>query len=358
MNNDNFELVAFPNQVHFGKGKISVLTELIEANYKALVIGSSRINELVQGIQSELGEEKIFHFDKVIQHVPISLVDQVEQVYRDEQCDVLVAIGGGSAIGLAKALALRVEVKIIAIPTTYAGSEMTNIWGISMGDGGKTTGRDNAVLPAHVIYDSNLTIGMPAHLAGTSAMNAMAHLMESIYAHDTNPVTYINSLYGVKQLMQGMEILSKEKKLTQASNELFLLGAFLAGKGLCEVSMSLHHKAAHVLGGSFGMEHSHVHTVIQAFVLEYQWPFLSKPVQEDFKAAFNSHYPPQAILEAVKKIGASESLEQIGFKQADIEKAADIILKKPYANPAPVTREGLVDMLQKAFVGKLSGVVA
>ncbi|HAP63291.1 MAG TPA: maleylacetate reductase, partial [Cytophagales bacterium] len=147
--------------------------------------------------------------------------------------------------------------------------------------------------------------------------------------------------------------LAQEDTLSMRTNEQIQLGAFLAGKCLCEVPMALHHKAAHVLGGTFNLEHSHVHTVLQAYVLEYQWPHLSQEVQQDFQAALAHDYPPQALQELAKANGAPYTLAAIGFGEADIDKAVTQMLAKPYPNPTPLTEEGLKEMLRKAVVGTL-----
>lgn len=354
MNITQFEFSSLPRNVHFGEGKLEELKNIL-ANYQhAFVIGEPRVQAQIDKLKNQMGAEKITHFGEVIQHVPQILVDKALITLKEIKADVMVAIGGGSSIGLAKGLALETQIPIIAVPTTYAGSEMTNIWGISS-ENGKTTGRAVEVLPLHVIYDPQLTATMPVGLAATSALNAHAHLMEAIYAHDANPVTYASSLYGTKQIMKGMDLLSEQKALSPEVNNLLLLATFLAGKGLCEVSMSMHHKAAHVLGGSFGLEHSHVHAVLQAYVLEYQWEALSATVQKDFQDAMNHKYPPLALQEKVIKIAAPHTLEKIGFQKENIEKAAEIMMQKPYANPKPLTQEGIVKMLNNAFEGKIEG---
>ncbi|HAA22739.1 MAG TPA: maleylacetate reductase, partial [Cytophagales bacterium] len=303
MNPYNFNYTLFPGQIHFGQGKIDLLPTLLKGYSKAFIIGEKRVQPIIDRVGEVLDADRLYHFGEVIQHVPQGLVDKALAVCQAQQSDVLVALGGGSSIGLAKALALETKLPIIAVPTTYAGSEMTNIWGIST-EAGKTTGRDNAVLPQHVIYDAHLTATMPKGLAATSAMNAMAHLMEAVYSHEVNPVTYQNALYGIRQLREGLTQLAQEDTLSMRTNEQIQLGAFLAGKCLCEVPMALHHKAAHVLGGTFNLEHSHVHTVLQAYVLEYQWPHLSQEVQQDFQAALAHDYPPQALQELAKANGA------------------------------------------------------
>lgn len=354
MNTTNFEFSSLRRNIHFGEGKLNELPNLL-ANYNyAFVIGEARVQAQINTLKEQVGESKMLHFGEVIQHVPQHLVDKAHQTLKETPTDVLVAIGGGSSIGLAKGLALETNLPIIAVPTTYAGSEMTNIWGIST-ENGKTTGRAEEVLPLHVIYDPNLTATMPVGLAATSALNAHAHLMEAIYAHDTNPVTYASSIYGTKQIMKGMNLLGESKELTSEVNNLLVLATFLAGKGLAEVSMSMHHKAAHVLGGSFGLEHSHVHSVLQAYVLEYQWEALSETVQNDFKDAMNHDYPPLGLQETVIKIGAPHTLEKIGFQKEAIEKASDMMMQKPYANPRPLTKEGIIKMLRNAFEGKIEG---
>ncbi len=354
MSFENFDFNALPNQVYYGQGKIELLPSII-AQQKVFIIASDRQKQVLEALKEKIGADKMTHFAKVTPHVPANLIQEAKKIYLEERCEVILAIGGGSAIGLAKGLALETQTSIIAVPTSYSGSEMTNIWGISQPDSGKTTGRDHRVLPAHVIYDHDFTLSQPKAMAATSAMNAMAHLMEAVYAPNNNPITYITSLYAMKQMMIGMLILSREKQLSANSNNLLLLGAFLGGKALREVSMSLHHKAAHVLGGSFGMEHAPVHTVLQPHVLEYQWSTLGNKLKEDLKAALMNPYPPMALLDAAKVMDAPYTLKQIGFKKENIEQAVDLMLQKPYANPAPLHKEGLTEMMQRAYEGKLLG---
>lgn len=350
---NQFEYTGYPSKVFFGENSFNHLGRLLSSHKKAFVIAENRLEPYVDSLKKTLGDARIFHFSSVIQHVPVELIEEARLRQMEENTDVLVAIGGGSTIGLAKALALRSRHAIIAVPTTYAGSEMTNIWGITTEEG-KTTGRDSIVLPQYVIYDPVLTSSMPASLAATSSMNAMAHLMEAIYAHDTNPITYVNSLDGMKKLRSGMILLAARGVLTMEANQLLQYGSFIAGKALCEVSMSLHHKMAHVLGGTFGLDHSSVHTVLQAYVLEYQWDALTKDLKDDFCNVLDHRYPPAALLDLARNMGVPTTLASIGFKEKDIEKAVDTVLAKPYANPKELTKEGLIDMLVKGYSGQLS----
>jgi alcohol dehydrogenase class IV len=304
MHFNQFEYTGYSSKVFFGENSFHHVSKLLSSYKKAFVIAGSRLEPFVNIIKKNLGDRRVIHFNNVIQHVPLELIEEARQKQDKENTDVLLAIGGGSAIGLAKALALKSRHAIIAVPTTYAGSEMTNIWGITTSEG-KTTGRDLIVLPQYVIYDPVLTSSMPTALAATSSMNAMAHLMEAIYAHDTNPITYNNALDGMKKLRSGMMLLAPQGVLSKEANQLLQYGSFIAGKVLCEVSMSLHHKMAHVLGGTFGLDHSSVHTVLLSYVLQYQWDALTTEVKNDFCAVLDSKYPPLALLELAKKHGCT-----------------------------------------------------
>jgi maleylacetate reductase len=353
MNINKFEYTGYPSNVFFGENSFNIVSQLLSPYKKAFVIAGNRLEQYVDNLKKNLGAERIVHFNRVEQHVPVDLIGVARQKQIAENTDVLVAMGGGSAIGLAKALALKSKHAIVAVPTTYAGSEMTNIWGITTSEG-KTTGRDMNVLPRYVIYDPAFTVRMPTSLAATSSMNAMAHLVEAIYAHDTNPITYINSLDGMSKLKSGMKILAARGELTMEANQLLQYGSFISGKVLCEVSMSLHHKMAHVLGGTFGLDHASTHAVLLAFVLEYQWDVLSAEVKNDFCSSLGHTYAPAAVLELAKSMRAPTNLAAIGFKEEDIERAVDIVLAKPYANPKELTKSGLMDMLSKAYRGQLS----
>lgn len=346
----NFEYRSYPNQVYFGNNKIQLLPGLLDGYQKVLVIVSKRLAIQVDYLRAALGATRVLQFSNIIQQVPDTLVREATEFREENHPDILVAIGGGSAIGLAKALALGKYIPQIAIPTTFSGSEQTNIYGISSA-GVKRTGRDDKVLPGIVIYDPNLTLSMPKYLAVTSAMNAMAHVMEAIYSPSGNPVTRNNAILGMNAIKTGIKALSTTDGLPETANEKILFGSYLAGKCLCEVEMALHHKAAHVLGGSFGMEHSSVHTALQPYVLAYQWPHLPSAIKSDFKQALESEYPPKALKDLAGNAGAKTNLKSIGFRKEDIGKAASIIVSKPYANVAPITKDGLVKMLTNAYHG-------
>src|SRR5947209_6710024 len=132
-----------------------------------------------------------------VMHVPIETARAAREEAKRLEADCCVAIGGGSTIGLGKAIALESGLPIVAVPTTYAGSEMTPIYGLTEG-GLKRTGRDRKVLPKTVIYDPALTVGLPAGLSVTSGFNAIAHAVEALYAEDNNPITSLMAEEGIR----------------------------------------------------------------------------------------------------------------------------------------------------------------
>jgi len=349
----DFTYTSFPNKVHFGADSLKKLPELLEQYPRIMLFAEPFLQKHAAQLMDHFGEKRIRLYSNIVQHVPRQVVDEALEEVKTFAPDVLVSMGGGSAVGLAKAIALETELPITAVPSTYAGSEQTNIWGITTEEG-KTTGRTNVVLPKEVVYDPSLTRSMPKALAVKSAMNAAAHLMEALYAIDGNPITNSVAILGLQHLRSGLQQVATTDELTAEANEHLLLGAYLAGKCLCEVSMALHHKAAHVLGGTFGMDHASVHTVLQAYVLEYQWPHLSSAVQEHFKSALESDQPAVALRALAADAGVATDLKSIGFKEEDIPRAASIMVSKPYPNPAPFDEEAILQMLQNAYKGVLN----
>ena len=367
----DFTFHSRPVRVHFGRGESGTLPGHLASFHRILVIAGPRFQGMVETMKQELGSNRIVPFSKIVPHVPQELVDVAGEVVRQVRPDAILAMGGGSAIGLAKALALGSAPglkecyfeegldapAIIAVPTTFSGSEQTDIWGITTADG-KTTGKSPLVLPQLVIYDPDLLLSLPAERAVTSAMNAMAHLVEAVYAPDGNPVTRYQALQGIPAVVAGLEQLGRlgsggdEIAMTPEIAENLLFGAFLGGKCLREVSMSLHHKTTHVLGGSFGCDHAVAHTVLLPHVLAYQWPHLGADIQRDLQNVLGAH-PARSLQALAARAGAPMDLKSTGMKPAELPLVAERILEKPYPNPAPLDHDRLLHMLEHAWSGIL-----
>ena len=250
---------------------------------------------------------------------------------------------------MGKAIALESGLPILAVPTTYAGSEMTPIYGITEA-GVKKTGKDRKVLPKTVIYDVNLTLSLPAKIAGPSGMNAMAHLVEGLYAQDANPIISLLAVEGIRTLAVSLPVVVKEpQNLVARSGALY--GAWLGGTVLGAVGMALHHKLCHTLGGSFNLPHAEVHTVILPYAAAYNQQAAAQELNRAAEA-LGAKSAAQGIYDLSVKIGAPVALKDIGMPFDGLDRAAEIATQNPYYNPRPVDYAGVRQLLEDAYYGK------
>ena len=265
----DFIYQAFQARIVFGPGKVSELASETEklGGRKVLVISTRSQRAIADAAIAALGTSFAARIDGAVMHVPRENVVSAIDLARQHNCDCVVAIGGGSAIGVAKGIALETGLPIIAVPSTYAGSEMTDIWGISEGDG-KTTGRHVRVVPKTVIYDPDLTRGLPGSLAGPSGMNAMAHSVEALYAQNRNPILSMIAEAGIRALASGLPAVCGGSAGDDQRGEAFY-GAFMCGLALATATMGIHHKLCHVIGGTFHLPHAETHTIILPHATRY-----------------------------------------------------------------------------------------
>jgi len=317
---------------------------------KALVLCTPRQRPLAQRALDALGERGAGIYDKAIMHVPLDAVQDALAAARLADADCLVAIGGGSTIGLAKALALDGALPILAVPTTYSGSEMTSIYGITE-DGIKKTGKDTRVLPRTVIYDPALTLKLPVDISVASGLNAMAHAAEGLYAQDGNPVLALMSEEGIRALAGGLRRLNRQADDLDARSEC-LYGAWLCGTVLGNAGMALHHKLCHTLGGSFNLPHAQTHSIVLPHAMAYNAAAAEPAMQRIARALGDgSQSAPAALYDLALELGAPLALRDIGMRAVDLDRAADIAAAKPYWNPSPIDRDGIRALLQRAFEG-------
>jgi maleylacetate reductase len=337
-------------RVVFGRGSRDRLAAEIDALgcTRVLVIASPSHASTAVQIHSQLAARSVGVYDKVTQHVPVEVADAGIAHVGAVQADCCVAVGGGSAIGLAKAIALRTSLPIIALPTTYSGSEMTPVWGITTA-GVKSTGRDVRVQPRSVIYDSQLLTGLPARIAGPSGLNAMAHCVEGLYAQNANPMMSTFAQEGIAALARALPKVCADPTDLDAQDEA-LYGACLAGILLGSVGMALHHKLCHTLGGSFNTPHAETHAVILPYVTAFNIG-AAPDAKARLTAALGTPAVASAIHELGARVGAPSSLRELGLSRADLDRAADIATRTPYFNPRPVTREAIRQLLEDAYEG-------
>jgi maleylacetate reductase len=282
-------------------------------------------------------------------HVPIEAAEAARAEARRRSADVCVALGGGTPIGLAKAIALELGIPVVAVPTTYAGSEMTPLLGITEG-GVKRTRRDSRMLPRTVIYDPELTFSLPAAVSGPSGMNAIAHAVEALYVLNANPVTSLMAEESIRALARSLPVVVREPENLAARSDA-LYGAWLAGAALAAVGMALHHKLCHVLGGSFDLPHAEVHTIILPHATAYNRAGATEAMAR-IEAALGTGDAAQGLFDLATSLGAKLRLADLGLSEADLERAADLAVQNPYANPTPLTRAGIRALLEDAFQGR------
>jgi alcohol dehydrogenase class IV len=339
-----------PGRVVFGIGALDRLPEEVDKlGKRALVLSTPEQKALAEDAALGLGARAVGVFAKAAMHVPI----EVARAARDEAkrlgADCYVACGGGSTIGLGKAIALETALPVIAGPTTYAVSEMTTILGITEA-GQKNTLKDRRVLPRTTIYDPKLTLSLPARLSATSGMNAIAHSVEALYAENANPVTSLMAEEGIAALARSLPVVVEQPGDLAARSDA-LYGAWLCGIALGAVGMALHHKLCHVLGGSFDLPHAETHTIVIAHAAAYNRDTAPEAMARVARA-LGADDAPAGLYDLAARIGAPMKLGDLGLREADLDRAADIAVRNPYYNPRAVTRDGVRALLDDAFFGR------
>lgn len=338
-----------PGRILFGPGKAQAVAEEIEGlgAKRALILATSFQRADAQRLAERIGPLAAGVFSEAAMHTPVEVTLKALDAYRASEADCVVALGGGSTIGLGKAIAWRNGAPQIVVATTYAGSEVTPILGQTE-NGIKTTIRDAKILPEVVIYDPTLTVGLPVPMSITSGLNAMAHAVEAVYAQDRNPVSTLMAVEGVRALHDALPaILVRPDDLDARTQALY--GSWLCGSVLGTVGMSLHHKLCHTLGGSFDLPHAQTHAIMLPHSVAYNAPAAARELQP--LAAFFGESIGGGLHEFARSLGAPLALKELGLQEAQLDLAADLAVKNPYWNPRPVERDALRALLQRAWKG-------
>jgi alcohol dehydrogenase class IV len=343
-----FTYVGLPARVVFGVGAVGQLAAEVDrlGAKRVLLISTPGRAQMVRSLSGGLSIAGVF--DNAVMHTPLAVVEEARNLAGKVQADCCVTVGGGSTIGFGKAIALTSALPVVAVPTTYSGSEMTTIWGISEG-GAKKTGRDAKVLPKTVIYDPELTLGLPAEISAASGMNAMAHCVEALYAHDGNPIISLMAEEGIRALSKALPVIVKAPRDLDARSYA-LYGAWLAGNSIGSTSVALHHKLCHVLGG-FGLPHAETHSIVLPHAVRYNHDAAPEAMKR-ISRALGAANAAEELWELEKQLGLPMRLADIGMKEADIERAARIAVEAPYPNPRQVEYQPVLSLLRNAYEGR------
>jgi maleylacetate reductase len=346
----SFAFRAAASRVRFGAGAIAALREEVAALgcSRALVLSTPNQCDEAMRVAEILGPLAAGIYTKATMHTPVDVTEDALRHLEHTKADCTVAIGGGSTTGLGKAIAWRTDLPQVVLPTTYAGSEVTPILGQTEG-GRKSTFSDPKVQPEVVIYDPDLTLGLPVGLTMTSAMNAMAHAAEGLYARDRNPVSTLAAIEGLRAFAEALPVIARAPRDGEARGRA-LYGAWLCGTVLGQVGMALHHKLCHTLGGSFDLPHAETHAVVLPHAIAFNEaavPELLAPVRE----MLGAESAGRGLYDFAGRIGAPRALRDLGLTETDLDRAAQIASENAYWNPRPVTREGIRALLGNAWAG-------
>jgi maleylacetate reductase len=289
------------------------------------------------------------HHTEVVMHVPAEIAERARRVAEDNDVDILVSLGGGSTTGLAKAVALTTGLPIVAVPTTYAGSEATNVWGLTVGTL-KTTGVDPRVLPRAVVYDASLMLSLPVETSVASGLNALAHCVDSMWAPRADPIDRALAVEGIRAVASGLlEVVADPQGIE--GREQTLYGAYLAAVAFASAGSGLHHKICHVLGGMYNLPHAQTHAVVLPHVLALNAPSVPD-LEQRMAAAFDSDSAVGGLERLREQVRAPRALRAYGMREGDIADAVKAILPVvPEDNPTPVTATNLEGLLRAACEG-------
>jgi maleylacetate reductase len=337
-------------RVVFGAGTRAALADEIRtlSCRRALILSTPPQRGDADQLAADIGELAAGVLGEATMHTPMDVTERAVARAREVAADCVVAIGGGSSVGLGKAIALNTDLPQIVLPTTYAGSEATSILG-QTADGEKHTLRSPKVQPEVIIYDVDLTLTLSAHQSAVSGMNAIAHAIEALYAHDGNPVTSVLAEEAIRCFARSLPKLVASPSDREARSDA-LYAAWLCGTCLNTVSMGLHHKLCHTLGGMFDLPHAETHTVILPHAAAYNAPAAPEAMRRA-AIALGTDDAAAGLFDLAKQLGAPTSLSSLGLNRDDLDRAASAAVQTPYPNPRPLALPVIREFLGNAFEG-------
>jgi len=342
---------ATPSRIIFGAGALARVAEAVEAHgaKRAVVVSTPGRQGLAQRVVALLGERCCGIIPEAVSQVPIELARRGRKLAAEMEADCIVSVGGGASIGLGKGIGLEYAKPIVAIPTTYSGSEMTGFCGITI-DGVKRMHKSLDMLASTVIYDPELSLSLPLDVSMASAMNALAHCVDSVYVPTISPIILAAAHEGAAVLMHAMPRVAADPGDLGARTDL-IYGAYLAGAALTG-GFAYQHGLAHTLGGSFGIAHGLSHALVLPHVASYNMRHAPDQLGRLARAMGVPAIGP-AIFDILKTVGLPTSLAEVGFRESDIARAAEITVETDNGlNPGPVTLADVRSLLEDALAGR------
>jgi len=350
-----FNYVSYAQEILFAPGVLARLRQTVEKRgWQRCMLCTShsmRVGGQLGPIESNLGEKLVAVFERVQPHVQDGQVATALAAAREKSIDLVIGLGGGSALGMAKAVGFDLQLPIVAIPTTYAGSEMTPVYGITHTDEDpprKVTVSDPKVVPSLVFYDPQLTLDLPSALTASTGINALAHCIEALYSKTRNPLSSLAATEGVRHIHAALLKCYQDGKNLEARTEM-LFGSHLAGLSLASVSMGLHHGLCHVLGGSANVPHGIANAIILPHAILFNADVTAAqliPAAEAMNVPEIGNNPKeriealaQRISTLVRDMDLPQRLRDAGIREADLPRLAQLAFqnKTVQNNPKPIT---------------------
>jgi maleylacetate reductase len=347
---DDFVSEGDLQRVVFGWGRFGEVVDECDrlGVGRILLMAERSTSRLADAAVESLGGRVVARIDGMRAHVPGDEAEEARRLARASSVDAVLTIGGGSATGLGKAVTVEVDAALISVPTTYAGSEMTPVYGVTVG-GRKRTQRDDRALPTLVLYDPALTTSLPPRATATTGMNAIAHCVEGLYAESPDVSIERDAALGIEMLAKALPICVRRRDdRFGRTNALF--GAHLGGRVIAGAGMAIHHRICHVLGGTFGLGHGDANAVVLPHVVAFNAS--AAPAALDTVAnALGTDDAASGLYDLVTSLGAPKSLKELGMSDDDLPDAARIVFEADFYNPRPATVADVTRILERAWAG-------
>ncbi len=364
----HFEYSSLAQHVIFGAGSLDQLGTFIERFYWQRILlctsGSLTRSGRVDQIRAALGERLVATYDHVQPHVPDFQVSEISALARQHTIDAVIGLGGGSPIGMAKAVSFGLQqVPVIAIPTTYAGSEMTPVYGVTHhtdGTARKVTVSDPKIAPRFVLYDPRLTFDLSPELTASTGINAFAHCIEAVYSIKQNPLSTAAALEGACRIARALPQCYAKGDDLEARSEM-QVGSHLAGVALAHVAMGLHHGLCHVLGGTAGVPHGIANAIILPYAIEYNADVCARELALVARAVGIEHGGRDDLEQArqlaewvrglVWQMNLPQRLRDVGVKESDRSLLAQLAAESRTVqnNAKPAALGDIAAILQAAW---------
>ena len=344
----SFDFEQPPVHITFRPGALVTLPDALRAcgAKRPLFVASPSQRAAAERAEA-LDIESVGRFEGVTPHVQASSVDALRALADERDADALVALGGGSAIDLCKAASFETSRSVIAVPTTYGGSELTS-------SAGRTSDRAKGSVswraPRAIVYDPDLTLDLPLRTSAGSAMNALAHCVEGLYAPRAQPLALLAAEEAIRRIGPALRALPQAPRDQHVRGEL-LYGAYLGGVALAGTGMALHHRICHILGGRYGIAHGDANAVILPHVIRFNAPAAPEAIARVARA-LETDDAAATLAELARAAGAPASLREFDLPEDELPVIAELALARPLENPRPVEVAAVLDVLRKAWHGE------